>query len=950
MPEEQGPHQHAEGEGIAQASGPGATAISNIVRYEHVRPYTVDPALLEEGRLLLENLPLHRVPDLAPPPPGSKGPPIDPNPLFVGREEDLKALAAQVKGGSSAGPVKTVCVSGIGGVGKTQLASEFVHCYGQFFRGGIYWLNLSNPSAAAEEIASCGGAGAMELRGGFDSLPLEDQVKAVKAAWLSELPRLIVLDNCEDANFLRACRPTTGGCRVVVTSRGVFRDPALAVAALELDVLDRAQSVDLLRIRCPDVQLEEAELEAVAEELGDLPLALDLAGRFLYEYRDLVSPPRYVEELRAVEPVDHLSLRRSEGYSPTDHELDVGRTFVVSYQRLDREDATDQLAIRLLARAARFAPGEPIERTLLLATLGNANKSEEQQPREVPDAYRRVDALRKLAGLGLVGESEVGLVRMHRLVASFARREVEDGEAQTDVVWAVANEAMDAARDNRPRKLTGLLPHMRQVTATLGDREDEMAYHARFALGSALSRLKSYAEAVPLLESVVSFNTELLGATDWVTMRQRSDLGIAMNRSGNPDGALEVYEAVLEDQERELGPNDIDVASTLNNIGALLRDKGRFGEVLPMYQRALEIRKNALGWEHQDTAESLHNMGALMVDLGRYADAWPFLQGALEINEKVMGRDHLDNVGPLLKMGFLRRREGDNAEARRFYERVLEIREKALPPGHRDVGASLYDLGTLLAEQGDYEEAQTSLEHSLEISLGEYGEDHDTTAGILSTLADVMVAHGDLDAALSLHQRELAIAERIRGEGDPQTARCLANLAIVQVLQDRYSEARPLLDRAVGIFDNSFGDVHPATAALLDDIANVLVARGLFGEARPLYERSLNTRLQIFGQQHPETATSENNLANLLREVGLIAEALAHQERAVTSFQNTLGDKHSSTATSLHHLAALLRAQGRHDDARTYLVRALSAAEAVFSIEHPFTQRVQQDLSDLEST
>lgn len=87
MPEEQEPHQRAEGEGIAQASGPGATAISNIVRYEHVRPQPVDPALLEEGRLLLEDLPFDRVPGTAPPLPGSKGPPIDPNPLFVGRRK-----------------------------------------------------------------------------------------------------------------------------------------------------------------------------------------------------------------------------------------------------------------------------------------------------------------------------------------------------------------------------------------------------------------------------------------------------------------------------------------------------------------------------------------------------------------------------------------------------------------------------------------------------------------------------------------------------------------------------------------------------------------------------------------------------------------------------------------------------------------------------------------------
>lgn len=949
VPEEQRSHQHGEGQYWAQADR-GSTAIVTVVGYEHVRPSPVDLALLEEGRRLLEELPLDRVPAVSSPFPESKGPPMDPNPLFVGRDEDLKALAAEMKaGGSASRSMKTVCISGLGGVGKTQLASEFAHHYGHYFRGGIYWLNLSNPDATAEEIAGCGGAGAMDLRADFDRLPLEDQVRRVKSEWQNDLPRLLILDNCEDVSSLRACRPTTGGCRVLLTNRGVFGDQALAVVALELEVLDRERSVELLRSRCPGVQLEEIELAAVAEELGDLPLALDLAGRYLCEYRDIISPSGYVEELRALEPVDHRSLRQSEGYSPTDHELDVGRTFIISYQRLNEDDPTDRLAIRLLARAARFAPGESIERNLLLATLGDPNESEERSE-ELPDAYQRVDALRKLAGLGLLGESETGLVRMHRLVASFARREIEVGEAQADVVRTIANEAMDAARDNIPVNLTRLLPHLRHVTEVLGDREDEPAYHARFALGSALSRLRMHAEAVPLLESAVRYSTAHFGPTAWVTMRQRNDLGVAMNNAGDADGALSLYETVLEDQERELGPRDIDVASTLNNIGALLRDKGRFGEVQTIYERALEIRTNALGWEHRDTAESLHNMGALMMDLERYEEAWPYLRRALVIIENVMGRAHLDNVGPLSKMGFLRRREGNYAEARQLYERVLEIRESALPPEHGDIGASLHDIGSLLAEQGAHEEARPYLERALRTSLESNGEDHAVTGMRVNSLAEVLMAQGDLDTALPLYRRELAIAERILGDGNPQTAQCLGNVATVLWHQGRYQEARPLLERAVRIFEAALGDAHPATAGALDSLANVLSAQALYEEARPLYERSLHIRRQAFGQEHLDTAASENNLANLLRSLGLVAEAIPHQERALATFQSILGENHPNTATSLHHLAVLLQMQGRYNEARPHVAHALAASERVFGREHQFTQMVRENLRILDSS
>ena len=222
-PYRENPYQDAAGKNIVQAQD-GSTAILNVIDYQHIHPTAVDPALSDEGRQLLDELPLDHVPESMPPPPGSVGSPMDPNPLFVGREEDLKELAEKIKAAST-GPVTTICIYGLGGVGKTQLASEFVHCYGQYFKGGVYWLNVSNPDAIAEEIARCGGAGAMDLRGDFDRLPLDDQVRRVKAEWQNEMPRLLVLDNCEDTESLRACRPTTGGTRVLLTSRGGHSGP-----------------------------------------------------------------------------------------------------------------------------------------------------------------------------------------------------------------------------------------------------------------------------------------------------------------------------------------------------------------------------------------------------------------------------------------------------------------------------------------------------------------------------------------------------------------------------------------------------------------------------------------------------------------------------------------------------------------------------------------------------
>ena len=143
-------------------------------------------------------------------------------------------------------------------------------------------------------------------------------------------------------------------------------------AALPLGILQRDESLALLRHHRPDLAAGDADSEAIAAELGDLPLALHLAGSFLARYRQAITPAAYLAQLRQPTLLAHRSLQGgalTRELSPTQHEQHVARTFALSYDRLDPADPTDASALALLARAAYFAPGQPIPRDLLLATI-----------------------------------------------------------------------------------------------------------------------------------------------------------------------------------------------------------------------------------------------------------------------------------------------------------------------------------------------------------------------------------------------------------------------------------------------------------------------------------------------------------------------------------------------------------------------------------------------------
>jgi len=127
-------------------------------------------------------------------PPGSRLS-FSPNKVFTGRQEDLLELArALLYAQDSEDMDQGLVVTGMGGLGKTQLAVEFCYRYGRFFQG-VHWLNAMDMQA---EIAENGLAMrlAMKLPYWPDKLP--EQVQATLNAWQDGGQRLIVLDNAEN--------------------------------------------------------------------------------------------------------------------------------------------------------------------------------------------------------------------------------------------------------------------------------------------------------------------------------------------------------------------------------------------------------------------------------------------------------------------------------------------------------------------------------------------------------------------------------------------------------------------------------------------------------------------------------------------------------------------------------------------------------------------------------
>ncbi|HKS40887.1 MAG TPA: toll/interleukin-1 receptor domain-containing protein, partial [Blastocatellia bacterium] len=72
---------------------------------------------------------------------------------FTGREEELKELRASLNAGETAALVQPRAISGLGGVGKTQLAVEYAYRHGTDY-DFVWWIRSEDPATLVNDYAS----------------------------------------------------------------------------------------------------------------------------------------------------------------------------------------------------------------------------------------------------------------------------------------------------------------------------------------------------------------------------------------------------------------------------------------------------------------------------------------------------------------------------------------------------------------------------------------------------------------------------------------------------------------------------------------------------------------------------------------------------------------------------------------------------------------------------
>jgi Tetratricopeptide repeat len=578
---------------------------------------------------------------------------------FTGRDPQLAALRNHLRSQLRATLVPAAALYGLGGIGKTQLARAYAHRYRHDYQLG-WWTPAETPLTASTALAE------LAVRLGADAeLPQPRQVSYAHEA-LAERDRwLLVFDNATDPAALEPLLPATGKGHVLVTSRSAAWHGLAEPIPVDLLPLDAAAR--LLRERSGDPDQQAAE--ALAEELGQLPLALEQAAA--YASRQRLSLAGYLQVFRE---------RRSELLArgqPLAYQGTVDAAYTLA---LDQLRQAEPAAVQLLQLCALLAPDE--------LPVGWLLDRPELLPSPLADAAR--DPLRRSEVTGALYQAallipDVGdTARLHRLVQAVALHHLPDQDRHELVARAVA--LLAALLPEQPWMPMGwpvcarLLPHAyalvehahQQQLATpayaelLGGMGDYVWGHG---LGVARAR-DLHQRALAVRQRLHEGDHPDLAVT-------LTDFAWDLYELGEFRQARQLHEQALAMLQRLYQGDHPQIATTLTALASDLRAlREPAARARELDEQALAMRERLYEGEHPETAYSLAGLAVDLYALGESARARQLHEQALGMYQRLFEGDHPRIAHALHSLADDLRGMGDDAGARDLDEQALAMRQR----------------------------------------------------------------------------------------------------------------------------------------------------------------------------------------------------------------------------------------------------------------------------------
>lgn len=800
---------------------------------------------------------------------------------FTGREQLLDRLSAGLDGRVAA--VLPHALHGLGGVGKTQVAIEYAYRNRSQY-DVVWWIPADQPALVRSSLA------ALAPRLGLPhstATGIQEAATAVLDALRRGVPYsswLLIFDNADQPEDIKDLIPRGPG-HALITSRN-HRWQGV-VDTIPIDVFSRTESVEFL-IKRVHKAIDGASADMLAQQLGDLPLALEQAGALQAETG---MPAQEYLELLGKQTRELLAESK-----PSEYPLSMTAAWRISVTRLTE---IQPAALELLRCCAFFGP-EPIPRDVFRRGI---QSTDSQLSAILANPILLAQVIRDLARFALATINPANrTIQVHRLIQALLRADLD--------------------ADERARFRHEV--HLLLSGAAPVDPNDQ-------------SKWPSYAELVAHVMPA--------GVADCKDPAARR-LALGMVRylylSGDFASSRAFAEEFLDTWTANSGEDDPDVLTVKWYLGDLLRDMGEYQAAYAVTESALVRAPHVLEPGHETAMALATGFGADLRARGDFLAAYERDQDALRVCEQVLGSEHPRTILARNCLALDYQLIGDYQRARELHQRAyVELSRATSMISKVDVITSWSGISRALRLAGEYTEARILAEDAYEFGARDLGLDHLATLRTGKELAIALRHAGELPESVALARDLLTRSEQLVGRSHPDTlatATALANsLRVSGQIDEAFAIAEDITARYPEVYDSD----HPYLHACNGNLALLRRLRGDASGARALDEVSLAGLAARLGRDHDYALTVATNLASDLAAVG---DAHAARELGAETYgrlRGTLGEKDPVTLGCAVNLALDLRADGATDEADALAADAIDYFARTLGPAHPYTRAAQ---------
>jgi hypothetical protein len=522
--------------------------------------------------------------------------PFERNPNFTGREFQLAKLEKEL---SKQGQTTKLAITGLGGVGKTQLVLELVYRVRDKHKSrSIIWIPATNMESLHQAYLDV--AQKLCIPGWEDK---KADVKRLIQEYLSkESTRqwLLVFDNADDINMwisqssrlIDYLPKSEHGC-VVFTTRD--RKTAVKLAKnniVEVPEMEETVATQLLQ-KClvnPDLVKNRPDTEALLTELTYLPLAIVQAVAYINENGIALSDYLSLLAEQEEDVIDLLSAEFEDDGRYHNIKNPVATTWLISFEQIRQRDLLSADYLSFMA----CIDSKDIPQSLLPAG---------------PSRKKEIDAIGTLDAYSFITKRSADqALDLHRLVHLATRNWLRKQELITQ--WtekAITRiEEVFPDDDHQNRSIWRIyLPHVQSV-----------------------------------LKSDVCKDLESRGKLAW-------RFGTCLLQDGRYNEAEKQFVEAYKTDKKVLGQEHPDTLTSMGNLASTYWNQGRWKEAEDLEVLAMETRERVLGQEHPDTLTSMANLAWIWKSQDQHDKSLELMVTCVRLQEKILGIDHPDTVSSL---------------------------------------------------------------------------------------------------------------------------------------------------------------------------------------------------------------------------------------------------------------------------------------------------------------